>query len=242
MSSVGARIVKQKPTPADCAAGVKKIAKQGEGNVQEIWPAYQVNMVDKQTRALATHDINQNNANPRARKLNEKDRQFMEMANRKRIEASPGRPSYKNCSTIFNHHTDDPTFRSRANKMGNINNLNHHMQGGSLDAPDVLDRELYQGRDSPSGMNYGDPSHNQLPPVDLMNGHAPDMQAAAMMGGVDNRTGKKIQQKSQVSVAQGKNRLFGGGGEDTSGVEEVKRGGKRVIQRVVDVNGLSLIQ
>ena len=103
MSSYGARIVKRNPAPSDNAAGVKKVAKEGESNVNEIWPQMAIQNPQRGALALNTADINYNDKNERARKLNEKDFEVIQRAMRLRDAKSSNAVPYKNHSNVFTH-------------------------------------------------------------------------------------------------------------------------------------------
>lgn len=73
MSSVGAQILRKMPTPGDIAAGKKKVFKEGEANIHQVWPTELIQHVDKNVRSLKTDDILRNNTNVRQMKLQEQD-------------------------------------------------------------------------------------------------------------------------------------------------------------------------
>ena len=85
--------------PGSPPAGRKMMAKRGETNINEIWPADELLRAefDEKKRALDTKDINLPKNNPRMHKLKQQDTQRinMIMASQRQSSQNAGRP-YKN--------------------------------------------------------------------------------------------------------------------------------------------------
>ena len=92
--------------------------KQGEANIDQIWPddAQLRKDYNEKNRALHSIDINMNSYNPRMQKLRqEDDMRIREFLAQKDAKSNTIRP-YKNASNVFVHLVDDPTTRRKVDR------------------------------------------------------------------------------------------------------------------------------
>ena len=120
MSSYGKNVLssrqqqRTKKIQASSPAGSKIVARDGEANIDEIWPidSHLRPGYNERNRGLDTSDINRNIYNVRQAKIRQMDTQKIEAylkSKEKPVEA--GHKPYKNASNVFVHLVDNPNDR-----------------------------------------------------------------------------------------------------------------------------------